>query len=193
MPCQSTSMVRFERYAGSTQERPSSRKRRPEWRATRRVQLEFVAGIEAAGDGGALLPQQAIGADDLVGVGAGNRRVEHQQMVASLVETVGVALLQRMQQLALGAQLLIEYAEPHLLRGGDLGRVARQTDFQRSDPAKRAARRDSGAFPAQQRHIPWGPDEFLAPSVLIARVILLRAIPLGAGIRGQCNRIVTVP
>ena len=105
-----------------------------------RVELELVAGIEAAGDRGAFLPQQAIGADDLVGLGAGNRRVEDQQMVASLVEAVGIALLERMQQLALGAELLIEYAEPDLLRGGDLGGVARQTDFQRSDPAERAAR-----------------------------------------------------
>ena len=72
-------------------------------------------------------------------------------MVAGFVETIGVALLQRMQQLALGAELIVEYAEPHFLRRGDLACVARQTDFQRSDPAKRGAGRDSSAFAAQQR------------------------------------------
>src|SRR5215218_4364241 len=113
-----------------------------------RVELEFVAGVEAAGDRRALLPEQTIGADDLVGLRARNCGVEHQQMVASLVETVGIALFQRMQQLALGAELLIKYPEPHRLRSSNLVGVARQTDFQRSNPAERAARRYSSAFPA---------------------------------------------
>ena len=96
MPCHSTSIVRFERYSGSTQERPSSRNRRPGMARDQRIELELVAGIEAAGDGRALLPQQPVGADDLVGFGAGNRGVEDQKMVAGLVEAVGVALLERM-------------------------------------------------------------------------------------------------
>ena len=155
MPCHSTSIVRFERYSGRTQERPSSRKRSPGWRATSVSSSNSSLGIEAAGDGRAFLPQQPIGADDLVGVGAGDRGVEHQQMVASFVEAVGVALLQRVQQLTLGAELIVEYAEAHFLRGSDLGRVARQPDFQRADAAKRGARRDSSAFAAQQRRYPW--------------------------------------
>jgi hypothetical protein len=57
-----------------------------------------------------------------------------------------------MDELALGAQLFIEDAESHLLRGCDLGSIPRQADFEGTYPAECAPRIDPGALAAQQWH-----------------------------------------
>ena len=75
-------------------------------------------------------------------LGAGNRGVEDQQMIAERIEPVRVAAVLRLEQVLPGAKLIIENPVAHFLRGGDLGLVAGKPHFEVADSAKRCASYD---------------------------------------------------
>ena len=93
-------------------------------------QLELAFGIEAAGRGRDFLPQKPVCADDPPVVGAGKRRIEYQEMVADLVETVDVAPRRRIQIGLRGPELVVEDAVADFLCGSDFGGIAGKAHFQ---------------------------------------------------------------
>ena len=98
------------------------------------LQLEFAFRIEAAGRGAS--PAAAAGRCRRCGGGRVRAaRIEDQQVVADLVEAVGVAPLRRSIGL-FGPELIIEDPIADFLRRGDFG-VARKAHFQRADAAER--------------------------------------------------------
>src|SRR5690606_32616227 len=103
------------------------------------VQLEFVVGVEAAGSGRHLAAQQAIRPDDSVEIAAGKRLVDHQQVVAHVVEPVRVASLHHAGDVATRAQLLVEDPVAHLLGRLDLRRRTGQAYLERADAPERQA------------------------------------------------------
>src|SRR5690606_6593183 len=54
-------------------------------------QVELVLGIESAAGLGDFLPEQAVGSDDAAVFRSGTCGVEDQEMVARIIEPVGVA------------------------------------------------------------------------------------------------------
>src|SRR5690606_13740640 len=102
-------------------------------------------GIEPAGGRGAILRQQAIGADDPAAVAA-CCRIDDEQMVAYGVELVRVEPLG--SRFTAGMPLLVEHLETQLLRGGDLVHIARKPHLERSDPAEQNLPVGGGDGPA---------------------------------------------
>jgi hypothetical protein len=113
-------------------------------------QLELTLRVEAAGGGGNFLPQQAIGADDPSVIRAGKRSVEDEQMVANLIEAIGVATLRGVYVGLPCAKFFVEDPVADFLRCGDLGSIARQTNFQRSDASQHYWRERGSGVAASQ-------------------------------------------
>ena len=95
------------------------------------ILLDVVFGcrIEAAHLRRRRPADQAIGADDALGPFAA-ATVEHQQVIAHLVERIEVALLRRHLGRRMGRHLLVEDAIAQRLRRVDLGGRLRQTDLE---------------------------------------------------------------
>jgi hypothetical protein len=101
--------------------------------------IELVLGIEAAMVLRDILTQQPVGADHRLlaahrwfgGV------VDHQQMIADLVERILVALRQQGRGVGDRAAVLVEYAVTQFLRALDVAFFLRQPHFERAEPAQR--------------------------------------------------------
>ena len=100
------------------------------------LKIELVLGIEASGGGSLFLTQEPVRPDDPLVRRAGSARIHDEKMVADGIETVGVAPIQRIRAPLARPELIIEDAVTHFLRSGYLILVARQTDFERTDPAQ---------------------------------------------------------
>jgi hypothetical protein len=103
------------------------------------AKLEFAFGIEAAAEGRLILPQQPVGADDAPVFGVGQSIVDHDQMVARIIESIRV---DGFAGLAAGrgcAKLFEKHLEPHFLRRADLGGAAGKAHLKGADtpPARR--------------------------------------------------------
>ena len=107
-------------------------------------EIEFALRIEAAEPVGGALAHQAIGPDDL-GLDAAEAApglvVDHQQMVASLVEPVRIAAEHPRDDIGFRRHFLIEHAVTQALRPPDLARAPRQPHLERAVPAERARQR----------------------------------------------------
>src|SRR5690606_8412779 len=109
-----------------------------------RLQLELVAGIEAAGLNRAFLAQEPVGADDAGMVGAGKRPVDDQEMVADIVEAVRVAALLPAGGIGPRAKLVVKDPEADGLRRRHLFGRARQAGFEAADAAQRLSAAHGG-------------------------------------------------
>ena len=110
----------------------------------KRLDLVLAGRVEAAVTGGDMLPQQAVGSDDLrpepqqrpPGIGM----VQHQEVIAKGVELVGVAPGLPSPQVGDGRHLLVEDAIAQRLRSADLGSRAGEPDLEPAEPAERRRR-----------------------------------------------------
>ena len=103
------------------------------------VDVEFGRRIKPAVCHRNLLPQQAVGADDLIFRVAFQRPVEHQQMIANGVIGVDVALAAHGVGRQLRIHLFDEDAISHGLRRVDFPRSACKAGFKISDAPKHIA------------------------------------------------------
>ncbi len=109
-----------------------------------RRQIELALGVEAAEPRRRILAHQPVGADDArldAAEAPARRMVDDQQMVASLVETVGIAAEHARDDAGLRRHFLIEHPVAQALGPPDLARTARQPHFERAAATERAAQR----------------------------------------------------
>ena len=103
--------------------------------------IEFALRIEPVMAGGNLLPEQPVGADDLLLDIACQRRVEHQKVIAIAVDTVEIALLPHGVFGKPGTHFLDEDPVAQRLRRLDFAARGCKPHFQGSDAAENLARR----------------------------------------------------